>query len=108
MSAIEPGPAPVIVTSVFTTKTEQHQQHLYDLLTANARTILRHAPGFLGSTLTRCDDGQHIVHHAHWRDDAALGAMLADPTAQEHLAAAHKLATAQVLRSHHIERFAAS
>ncbi|MEK8103929.1 antibiotic biosynthesis monooxygenase [Micromonospora sp. M12] len=69
------------VTSVFTV-TEQHQAQLYALLTTNGHDVLEHTPGFLGSTLAQSDDGRHVIHHARWRDDAALAAMLSSPRAQ--------------------------
>lgn len=95
------------VTSVFTV-TGQHQAQLYALLTANGHDVLEHTPGFLGSTLTRSDDGRHVIHHARWRDDDALAAMLASPAARASMAASRLLADVQVFRSHHTLTFDAS
>jgi heme-degrading monooxygenase HmoA len=95
------------VTSVFTV-TEQHQGELYALLTANGADVLERTPGFLGSSLTRCDDGRHVIHHARWRDDAALAAMLAGPGARASMAASRRLADVQVFRSHDTQTFEAS
>jgi quinol monooxygenase YgiN len=106
-SPVVAPPETIVVTSVFTAD-EQHQQQLYALLSANGHDVLEHAPGFLGSALMRCDDGRHIIHQAHWRDDAALAAMLAGPAAQAHMAVARTLGDVQVFRSRHSEGFAGS
>ncbi|MEU8419499.1 antibiotic biosynthesis monooxygenase [Micromonospora sp. NPDC048835] len=95
------------MTSVFTV-TEQHQAQLYALLIANGHDVLEHTPGFLGSTLTRSDDGRHVVHHARWSDDGALAAMLATPAARASIAASRLLADVQVFRSHDVQTFEAS
>jgi len=100
----EPGTT-LTVTTVFTT-TEQHQQHLFALLGTNARDVLENTPGFLGSTLTRCDDRIHVIHHARWRDNTALTAMLATPAAQTSMAAVREISTAHVYRASHINQFA--
>lgn len=97
--------APVVVTSVFTVAEEQIQLQLFALLTANAHDVLEHTPGFLGSTLIRCDDGRHVIHHARWRDDAALSAMLAGPGARAGMAATRALATTRIHRSDDVEEF---
>jgi heme-degrading monooxygenase HmoA len=96
------------VTSVFTLLDEERQEQLYALLSANGHDVLERTPGFLGSTLTRCEDGRHIVHHARWRDADAVTAMLADPGAQATMAASRRLAQVQVFRSHHSESFTGS
>ncbi|MBQ1020187.1 antibiotic biosynthesis monooxygenase [Micromonospora sp. D93] len=95
------------MTSVFTV-TEQHQAQLYALLAANGQDVLEHTPGFLGSTLTRSDDGRHVIHHARWRDDDALGAMLASPGGRSSMAASRLLADVKTFRSHHSQAFEAS
>jgi heme-degrading monooxygenase HmoA len=95
------------VTSVFTV-TEQHQAELCALLTANGHDVLERTPGFLGSNLTRCDDGRHVIHHARWRDDAALAAMLAGPGAHASMAASRRLAEVQVFLAHDTQAFEAS
>jgi heme-degrading monooxygenase HmoA len=95
------------VTSIFTV-TEQHQAELYALLAANGHNVLERTPGFLGSSLTRCEDGRHVIHHARWRDDAALAAMLAGPGARASMAASRRLAEVQVFRSHDTQAFDAS
>jgi heme-degrading monooxygenase HmoA len=103
------APAPAgefTVTSIFTLRDQQRQDHLFALLSTNGHDVLEHLPGFLGSTLTRCDDGLHIIHHARWRDLSALAAMLADPGAQATMTAARPLADVQIFRSHHSETFA--
>ena len=63
---------------------------LHALLTVNGHDVLERAPGFLGSRLTRGDDGRHVIHHARWRDDAALTAMLASSAARAGMAVAHR------------------
>jgi heme-degrading monooxygenase HmoA len=95
------------VTSIFTA-TDQNQAELYELLAANGHAVLERTPGFLGSSLTRSDDGRHVIHHASWRDDAALAAMLADPDARAGMAAARRLADVQLFKSHDTQVFEAS
>lgn len=87
------------ITSVFTLHDRADQDTLYELLDANAADILEHTPGFLGSTLSRSDDDTTVVHHATWRDEHAVQAMLSAPSARAQMARTRQLAAVHVIRA---------
>ena len=69
---------PVTFINVFTVE-PPNQQHLVDLLTRVTEQFVRHAPGFLSSTLHRGLDGTKVTMYAHWRSIEDYNAMREDP-----------------------------
>jgi len=69
---------PIILINRFDMAPE-HQARVIELLSEVTEQIVRHAPGFLGSTLHRSLDGQSVTMVARWESRAAYEAMRADP-----------------------------
>ena len=55
------------------------QQRLVDLLTTVTDSYVRHAPGFLSSTLHRSLDGTKVTMYAQWKSMEAYEGMRRDP-----------------------------
>ena len=57
-----------------------NQQRLVDLLKHVTETSVRHAPGFISSSLHRSIDGTKVTMYAQWRTMEDYAAMRRDPT----------------------------
>jgi quinol monooxygenase YgiN len=68
----------VTLINVFT-GTPAHQQEVVDLLTRATETSVRHAPGFISSSLHRSLDGTKVVMYAQWRSIEDYEAMRKNP-----------------------------
>ena len=68
----------ITLINVFTVAPE-NQQWLLDLLTRATDEFVRHAPGFLTSTLHRSLDGTKVTMYAQWRSIEDYEAMRRDP-----------------------------
>jgi quinol monooxygenase YgiN len=66
MTTISKSNTLVTLINVFT-GTPAHQQEVVDLLTRATETSVRHAPGFISSSLHRSLDGTKVVMYAQWR-----------------------------------------
>jgi hypothetical protein len=55
----------VTLINVFTVE-PANQQQLLELLARATETSVRHAPGFISSSLHRCLDGTKVTMHAQW------------------------------------------
>lgn len=73
----------------------ESQQQLVDLLVAATDEVMRHQPGFISANIHASLDGTRVVNYAQWRTAEDFQAMLADPTAQQHMGAALALSTAE-------------
>jgi quinol monooxygenase YgiN len=71
------------------------QQRLVDLLFAATEEVMRHQPGFVSANIHASLDGSRVVNYAQWRSVEDFQAMLANPEAGHHMAAAVALATAE-------------
>ncbi len=69
---------PITLINQFSMQPE-HQDRVIALLAEVTGQIVRHAPGFLGSTLHRSLDGTAVTMVARWESRAAYEAMRADP-----------------------------
>ncbi len=69
---------PITLINVFTVAPE-NQQRLLDLLTRATDEFVRHAPGFLTSTLHRSLDGTKVTMYAQWRSIEDYEVMRRDP-----------------------------
>lgn len=83
------------------------QQLLVDLLVEATDAVMRHAPGFVSANIHASLDGARVVNYAQWRTVEDFEAMLRDPVAREHMAAAGALAHVEprlhtVVSVHHI------
>ncbi len=82
----------VTLINVFSVEPAQQQQ-LLDILVETTEQVMKDLPGFVSANLHRSTDGSRVVNYAQWRSREDFEAMLANPAAQAHMAAAAKLAT---------------
>ena len=68
----------VTLINVFTVA-PNNQQRLLDLLTRATETSVRHAPGFISSSLHRGIDGTKVTMYAQWRSVEDYQAMRENP-----------------------------
>jgi quinol monooxygenase YgiN len=68
----------VTLINVFTVE-PGNQQRLLELLTRATETAVRHAPGFISSSLHRGLDGTKVTMYAQWRSIEDYQAMRANP-----------------------------
>jgi quinol monooxygenase YgiN len=78
--------------NVFTVEPEQAAK-LAGLLDDATETVMRHVPGFISANIHVSTDGTRVLNYAQWESAEAYQAMLADPTAREHMAPAAALAS---------------
>ena len=69
----------VTLINVFTVEPAS-QQRLVDLLAKVTETSVRHAPGFVSSSLHRSLDGTKVTMYGQWRTMEDYEAMRRDPT----------------------------
>ncbi|MGA8113302.1 MAG: antibiotic biosynthesis monooxygenase [Actinocatenispora sp.] len=104
-TTIDTGQDVATLINVFTVD-QVDQQRLVDLLVEATEQVMRHRPGFVSANIHASVDGSRVVNYAQWRSRADFEAMLADPTAREHMGAVSDLATAEpalyeVVSTHH-------
>ena len=92
MTTISLIPKLVTLINVFTVEPE-HQQRLLELLARATETSVRHAPGFISSSLHRGLDGTKVTMYAQWRSIEDYQAMRADPTPLPYLRQALAIAS---------------
>ena len=68
----------VTLINVFTVEPE-NQQQLLELLTRATESSVRHAPGFISSSLHRALDGTKVTMYAQWRSVEDYQAMRENP-----------------------------
>ncbi len=91
MATIATGQDVVTLVNVFTV-TPDRQEQLAGLLAEATRTTMNRLPGYVSANIHRSLDGTKVVNYAQWRREADFQAMLGDPAAQQHMAAAAQLA----------------
>lgn len=87
-----PGSEKLIFINVFTVLPE-NQGRLLEILTHVTETFVRHAPGFVSSTLHRGLDGDKVTMYAIWQSEEAYLAMRGDPGPAAYLQEAMTIAT---------------
>jgi quinol monooxygenase YgiN len=85
------GPHATLI-NVFTVE-PQRAAELADLLHDATDQVMRHVPGFVSANIHVSTDGTRVVNYAQWETAEAYAAMLADPTAREHMSKAANLAS---------------
>lgn len=80
--------------NVFTVAPDK-QAELVDLLTGATEQVMRHLPGFVSANIHASTDGACVVNYAQWESQEAFTAMLANPSAREHMDAIRHLATSE-------------
>ena len=83
----------VTLVNVFTVAPDR-QQELVDLLDRATEELMRHLPGFVSANIHAALDGTRVVNYAQWRSVDEFRAMLENPDAAPHMAAARALADA--------------
>jgi quinol monooxygenase YgiN len=78
MTTISLSPKLVTLINVFTVE-PANQQQLLELLARATETSVRHAPGFISSSLHRGLDGTKVTMYAQWRSVEDYQAMRANP-----------------------------
>jgi quinol monooxygenase YgiN len=79
MTTISKDAKLVTFINVFTVE-PGNQQRLVELLVRVTDTSVRHAPGFVSSSLHRSLDGTKVTMYAQWRTTEDYEAMRKDPT----------------------------
>ena len=79
MTTVSPMRKLVTLINVFTVD-PGNQQQLIELLARATETSVRHAPGFISSSLHRGLDGTKVAMYAQWRSVEDYQAMREDPT----------------------------
>ncbi|MDT5196801.1 MAG: hypothetical protein QOH20_3555 [Mycobacterium sp.] len=92
MTTIEQHGPHATLINVFTVEPEQAPA-LAALLSDATDDVMRHLPGFVSANIHVSTDGTRVVNYAQWESSEAFEAMLADPTAREHMAKAAGLAS---------------
>jgi quinol monooxygenase YgiN len=91
MTTISKSNKLLTLINVFTGAPE-HQQEVVDLLARATETSVRHAPGFISSSLHRSLDGTKVVMYAQWRTIEDYQAMRENPAPLPYLQQALALA----------------
>jgi quinol monooxygenase YgiN len=91
MTTISKDSKLVTLINVFTGAPD-HQQEIVDLLARATETSVRHAPGFISSSLHRSLDGTKVVMYAQWRSVKDYQAMRENPAPVPYLQQALALA----------------
>jgi hypothetical protein len=98
-----------LVTFINTFKVESsNQQRLIDLLVRVTGTFVRHAPGFISSSLHRSIDGAKVTMYAQWRTIEDYEAMRRDPAPLPYLEEALTIATFEPGMYEVVETFTAT
>lgn len=98
-----------LVTLINVFKVEPaNQQRLADLLARVTETSVRHAPGFISSSLHRSLDGTKVTMYAQWRTVEDYEAMRKDPAPLPYLQEALTIATFEPGMYEVVETFAPS
>jgi heme-degrading monooxygenase HmoA len=83
----------VTLINVFTVDPEDQRELVHRL--SGATEVMKRMPGFVSTSIHRSLDGRHVANYAQWRSEADFKAMLKNPMAQEHMAAASELGSAE-------------
>jgi quinol monooxygenase YgiN len=106
MTTIIEQNAPIAtLINVFTVEPDR-QRELVDLLVTATEEVMRHQPGFISANIHASMDRTRVVNYAQWESPEHFHRMLADPIAQQHMAQAAAVASAEpllydVLSVHH-------
>lgn len=91
MTTIEQHSPHATLINVFTVEPEKAAE-LAALLDEATERVMRHAPGFVAANIHVSSDRTRVLNYAQWETPEAYQAVLADPTAREHMGRAAALA----------------
>jgi quinol monooxygenase YgiN len=83
-TTITEHPPLVTLINVFTVRPGK-QRELVTLLGEATEQVMRHRQGFVSANIHASTDGGTVVNYAQWSTEADFHAMLADPTARDHM-----------------------
>ncbi len=92
MTTIQENSPHATLINVFTVE-PQRAAELVELLRAATEDVMRHVPGFVSANIHLSTDNTRVTNYAQWRSIEDFRAMLADPTAREHMARCADIAT---------------
>ena len=92
MTTLDPNDGYVVLINTFTVDLDKAEALLAELLEATEKGM-KPRPGFVPANLHVSDDRKHVTNYAQWRSQTDIEAMMADPTAQEHMGRAAGSAT---------------
>jgi heme-degrading monooxygenase HmoA len=91
MTVIQTGSTPLTLINVFTVAPERRGDLIAHLQDATER-IMRYQRGFVSANIHASLDGTRVVNYAQWETREDFEAMLANPPARAHMAAALEIA----------------
>ena len=91
MTNISPRGNLATLINVFTVLPER-QAELVAVLSRATEETMKDRPGFISANIHASADGERVVNYAQWESEGHFRAMLADPSAQEHMTEAAALA----------------
>lgn len=91
MTTIQQHTPIATLINVFTVEPERARE-LVELLSRATEEVMRHVPGFISANIHLSTDGTRVTNYAQWDSVEAYRAMLADPTAREHMGTCAQLA----------------
>ncbi|OBB26982.1 antibiotic biosynthesis monooxygenase [Mycolicibacterium peregrinum] len=92
MTTIQQHSPHATLINVFTVE-PQRAAELAALLGQATEDVMRHVPGFISANIHLSTDGTRVINYAQWRSAEDFQAMLADPTAREHMGRCADVAT---------------
>lgn len=92
MTTIQEHSPHATLINVFTVE-PQRAGELVELLRQATVDVMRHVPGFITANIHLSTDGTRVINYAQWRSAEDFQAMLADPSAREHMSRCADLAT---------------
>jgi quinol monooxygenase YgiN len=90
-TTIDPTQPVTTLINTFTVRPER-QAELVALLSKATEEVMVDMPGFVSANIHASADGVRVVNYAQWTSEEAMRAMLANPAAKPHLAAAAEIA----------------
>ena len=90
-TTIDPSQPVTTLINVFTVRPER-QAELVALLSKATEEVISGLPGFVSANIHASTDGARVVNYAQWTSADAMRAMLANPVARPHVAAAAEIA----------------
>lgn len=92
MVKLDPKDSYCTLINTFTVEPAKAEELLKILSEATAHGMSQRL-GFVSANLHMSEDRKHVTNYAQWRSKADVDAMMADPSAREHMGKAAELAT---------------
>ena len=92
MTTLDPNDGFVVLINTFSVEPDKAEALYAELLKATEMGM-QPRPGFVSANLHVSNDRKYVTNYAQWRSQDDIDAMMADPTAQEHMKRAAGIAT---------------